>query len=308
MASYYISMDSGNDTTGDGTSGNPYKTLDKGMSVLSAGDTLYIATSTTDYLWTVRSSIPSGVSVIGSTQPSPVSGRYVKISAGGADPEWNINGDITLRNLWFDNGTYAAYKSPFKISKSASLAQTINVENCIFSNISGTWATGGRGGVFGGGTANGLWTQPSVSITFLGCLFQNIESYASTSAYSLVITYGSAWDIKFISCTYYSGTPSHYALGTLVAIYSTSPTATVTLQNMIIDNNSGSDLYIYGSYTIVLSNSYPSSIDGSTYTNIQATNVTITNSTNAAPQFLDVGASDFRLKPTSPAIDRGVII
>ena len=53
---------------------------------------------------------------------------------------------------------------------------------------------------------------------------------------------------------------------------------------------------------------YDFTMQGSTYTNITTTNGTITNSTNADAQFIDPASNDFRLKPTSPAIDRGIVI
>ena len=40
--SYYVSPKQGNDTSGDGTLSNPYKTLTKAVSVISGGDIIYL--------------------------------------------------------------------------------------------------------------------------------------------------------------------------------------------------------------------------------------------------------------------------
>ena len=46
MATYYVDGVGGNDSTGNGTSGNPWKTLGKGYAMLNAGDTLRARTAT----------------------------------------------------------------------------------------------------------------------------------------------------------------------------------------------------------------------------------------------------------------------
>lgn len=41
---YYLDYDNGNDSTGDGTTGSPWKTLTKAQSVMVSGDTIYLRT------------------------------------------------------------------------------------------------------------------------------------------------------------------------------------------------------------------------------------------------------------------------
>ena len=43
MATWYVSLDTGNDTTGNGTVGNPYKQITRAASVGSQGDTIMVA-------------------------------------------------------------------------------------------------------------------------------------------------------------------------------------------------------------------------------------------------------------------------
>jgi hypothetical protein len=42
MANWYVNYDAGNDSTGDGSIGDPYKTIDKAIDVCSAGDTIHV--------------------------------------------------------------------------------------------------------------------------------------------------------------------------------------------------------------------------------------------------------------------------
>lgn len=308
MASYYVSWDTGNDGNAGTSAGSPFKTVDKGLSVLATSDTLYIAASTTAYTWTNRT-IPAGVSIIGSVKPNPVNGSYVKISAAGASVYWYFLGSYTLQNLWLDNVINTASSGIIYLNRSATGVIVANYTDCIISNLAGASSTGGRGGILNGGTSVGAYTATSITFNITNCLFKNIESYNSASAGCLFVqNSGTAFTFNLNGCTWYQGTPTLTALDAIVGDYS-ADLSTVNINNMALVNDSGTNLAIHGAYNAASMIAwFDFTMQGSTYTNITTTNGTITNSTNADAQFIDPASNDFRLKPTSPAIDRGIVI
>ena len=116
----------------------------------------------------------------------------------------------------------------------------------------------------------------------------------------------SVWTVLFENCTYYSSSSATPAFGALVSYYS-GTTPPVTFTNMVIQNDSGTDLVMNGTGSPTFTPT-ACALEGSVYENITTTNVTITDSDNADPQMLDPANNDFRLKPASPAIDRGVLV
>jgi len=65
----------GNDTSGDGTSGTPYLTIAKGVSEASAGDTVYVVAGTYNISSTII--LPVGVSLMGAGDTTIISSTYV---------------------------------------------------------------------------------------------------------------------------------------------------------------------------------------------------------------------------------------
>jgi len=58
----YVS-ETGNDSTGDGSSGNPYLTISKGVTEATVGDTVYIVAGTYNINATID--VPVGISIRG---------------------------------------------------------------------------------------------------------------------------------------------------------------------------------------------------------------------------------------------------
>ena len=304
---YYVSWDTGNDGN-VGSQASPFKTVDKGLSVLATNDTLYIKASTTAYTWTSRT-IPAGVSIIGDVKPNPVSNNYVKISGAGADVYWLFLGSYTLQNLWLDDVKDTNTSGIIFFNRTATGVIVANYTDCIISNLAGTSSSAGRGGILSGGTSVGAYTATSITFNMTNCLFKNIESYGSASAGCLFVqNSGTAFTFNLNGCTWYQGTPTLTALDAIVGDYS-ADLSTVNINNMALVNDSGTNLAIHGAYSgASMSAWYDFTMQGSTYTNITTTNGIINNSTNADAQFIDPASNDFRLKPTSPAIDRGIVI
>src|SRR5437868_9879647 len=78
---YYVNASTGNDTTGNGTVGTPWKTIKKGMAVATSGDIIYVAAGTYDTTngETFPITVKSGVQLIGAGATTTI------IDANGAN-------------------------------------------------------------------------------------------------------------------------------------------------------------------------------------------------------------------------------
>ena len=307
MANIYVDIDLGSDSN-PGTQASPYKTFSKGVSTIATGDTLYLEASTTAYTW-VSKTFPADVSIIGSVKPDPVAGSYVKIDGFGASLSWTFTASYNIQNIWLNNVVNSTYSTLIGIDRNTTGPIVANYTDCIISNMASSASTAGRGGVLMGGGSVSAYKASSITFNMTNCVFKDIEAYNSTAAGCLFInSSGTQHVLNMTSCSWYQGTPTRYALDAIVGDYAFN-LSTVNIKNMAIVNNSGQNLTIHGAYGSADMNAwYSYDIDGSTYTNIVTTNGNITNSTNADAMYLDPATNDFRLKPTSPAIDRGVII
>jgi len=82
MATYYINADTGDDTTGDGSQGNPWQTLLKTVSSTTSGDTIFVQNATNTYTITTNMNL-SGRDIIGeSTSGSVLTSNGTRIDNG----------------------------------------------------------------------------------------------------------------------------------------------------------------------------------------------------------------------------------
>jgi len=109
-ATYYLDADEGNDTTGDGSSGNPWATLTKAQATVVSGDTVKLY----------------GGNYGAFAQTNPSYSSYVTYEAvdGDGDPpiftSATVNRTTTLadvylrfRDIWFDNGGLIVYRTRY---------------------------------------------------------------------------------------------------------------------------------------------------------------------------------------------------
>lgn len=82
MANWYCDYTNGNDTTGSGTSGNPYKTVQKCVNVATGGDTIFIANTSAQIL-------TSAISWTGGWTADNT--KYTRFAS------WNNGGSITVQ-------------------------------------------------------------------------------------------------------------------------------------------------------------------------------------------------------------------
>jgi hypothetical protein len=125
---HYIST-IGNDQTGDGTTGKPWKTLYKACSsVTTAGDTIYVRAGT--YSETVTSKLAPGVSLIGEGVTSIITSATLKA-------EWTpvidmrsssvVDGKQSISNLKFDGNSLNAAQAIWIAKRN-----NVKIHHCTF--------------------------------------------------------------------------------------------------------------------------------------------------------------------------------
>jgi hypothetical protein len=120
MATYYINADTGNDTTGDGSQGNPWLTLSKTVSSTVSGDTIFVQNATNTYTITSNMNL-SGRDIIGeSTSGAVLTSNGNSINSG------LVANSVT--NLKFYN---------IACPNSYNAVLRANTYNCMFDTITG---------------------------------------------------------------------------------------------------------------------------------------------------------------------------
>ncbi len=162
MDEVYIST-TGNDTTGDGTIGNPYASLSKGILETNPNGTLHVATGTYTGALNVGITIDKNISIIGDDQATTI------IDAEGNDRIFTIETGYTvnIQNLTLQNGNSdvggAIYNSG-----------TLNITNTIL--------TGNKTTMMGGAIYNYHWpAEDTITANITGCTFNSNTSNGSDS-------------------------------------------------------------------------------------------------------------------------------
>jgi hypothetical protein len=268
MATYYINADTGNDTTGDGSQGNPWLTLSKANSSSASGDTIFCQNSTSPYSISGTISFSQDKIVIGESKEQVVftnnntSSAVFYFSVGAA-----VN--VIIRNISFSNITSSgSYNGLWRNSGTASF------ENCIFSGLVGSTILG---------VSSGTWNITS-------CLFYNFtgnpfhyRSGALFNVYNNVIIFENS-------------TPN-----SLFGQLDTG--AGSNLKNNIFLNISEANVRFDFGNTPILS-----CVTNCLSTGFINLPTDLTNLTNTDPLFIDAANRNYNLSPSSPCIDAGTLI
>ena len=307
MATYYLNNDTGSNGNAGTSAGAAWGTWVYALGKLSTGDTLYVEATSTPYAMGNVSNIPA-CSIIGSAKPNPITGVAVKVDGSGGNYYHWCNAGYNMTNIWFDNIQDTDNNGLFYLNRAGSSGHNVfNWDNCIFSNLRGGSSSAGRGGIFSGGGAVSGYGADSLTWNATNCKFINLEAYSSSSAGCAWVANNAPHAINLDHCDWYSTTPTNYALDTIVGDYSVD-VSTVTITNSNIANNSGQTLGVHTNYSGAGYNSnFTYTFDGGTYTDIDTTSGTITNSSNSDALYIDPANWDFRLQGSSPAINRGEI-
>ena len=283
---YYLNADTGNDSTGDGSSSTPWLTISKAHTEASSGDTVVCQDSTATYSF-VNNTFTKTLIIEG--EQNDASGAV--FDGGGNGAYWHFNGvvpelsKITFQNIathvngiieltlvngeqhkinncvftidkFVDSNRYSA-GSIYPVTDSGDVDSSIDIENCIF-NI----------------TANAL-----------SVIFQNriIGKYNITG-----------------SVVYISGDTVLKGL-----FVSNKAGSSYILKNCIVQNASSvTQLYRYtysgtASQTITYSDVYG---DFSDVPSLGTGTIT------SDPLFVDSANGNFNLRPSSPCFDTGSLI
>jgi len=305
MADIYCDADSGDDGTGDGSSGNPYETLNKGITEASADDTVKLVPATADYTW-VSDSIPAGLTIESSTgvPPDIVKGEYARVNGGGAVIQWTLGGNITCNNIAFYNVRSSDAGSPFKWGSLSGIDQVITMNDCVFEDTENALSTGGRGGIFGNGNSVSVPPQNSITVRMNRCLLYNNKGDATNYSGFIHTTSTGLFTVEIYECTIYNDSTGN-GLEKIVANYSTNG-CVPTYRNCLFVNDHADDLSPCQRYS---GGSESSNVNYTDYNgNVDTTGVTFSNSNDQDPEFLDKAGGDFRLKASSPSIGTGQLV
>jgi hypothetical protein len=204
---------SGNDSTGNGTTGTPYKTLAKAIAAAAAGDTIlmgdgtYAEDSGSGYLSVTRQFGTTPVIV------APESGLPGKVIVTGGSSTANavIFGNAT--GFTFDNITFQCQANTvnYAVRFSSGSEQNLLFTRCTFT----TWSQAGQKNT----CVKGTWTAASMAaanIAFEACTFNQIGHWA---AYGLYLdanpsdSNGGASNIEVRSCQFRMGGVCIYLRG-----------------------------------------------------------------------------------------------
>lgn len=290
MTTWYINADTGNDTTGDGSSGNPWSTLSKAYTSAVDGDTIYCQSATANYTFSnqtlAKTLVIRGV--------SPVQ-RAVFDGASTARV-WTISKNLTIKNIEFQNITQLVFNSGIFLFAASS---TVEFQNCIFRDLIIYGRASARGGMVA------LSTPCNANLTFDSCLLENITNtfVAGGSEYpTLFGNFQLGYNIylDFSHCVIYTGSATN--MNVILFGQHQNAITHVTLTNSIISNQSGATQYykyVYGTSGNILT-----TCDFHNITDVPSGTGNITSD----PLFYDAANGNFNLRPMSPCIGSGTLV
>lgn len=300
MADIYFDLTSGNDTTGDGSSGNPYQTLTKAHTQASDGDTLILKDGVHTLVAGSNLIMTKSVTITSESQDANlcvIDGVDLYYYAVQAPP----NKSMTLSHITF---TRLLIKNEQQVVRTRDRhGVTVDVNNCIFSYcLPGTPAAQDQilGGNAGGGGNNQIFTVNN-------CLFYENASLGALVGLSTTDT--STLNIN--NCTIFNSTNN-------IKSFAWQSLGIINMKNNIMYNNYISNtalvlwiinagvLNFYNNciYNIGLGNIYLAMAQ----TGVESIPDVDQNNIETDPLFVDAPNGDFRLRPSSPCIDTGTVL
>lgn len=291
MATWNLNADTGSDTTGTGSSGAPYATFAKALTVYSAGDTIYFQNSTAHYSF-LTATIDKNCTITGQSKSGVI------LNGNGGIPQWTMkNATISVSNITFYNaytggsGTYGMF-APHGATSNTTLSFT----ECDFKDIH-----------LGNHSLAGIWSQLSLAtgivytVTIHKCRGYRIETVGANSPFIAFRTGNvatenftmteSTWDFKATATGYF-----YYLDNTA------GGTVTQTVKNCIFAVRSGNMNWrnIFGSstWTVTYTTIYG-------VTSVHSSITSQTGVTQTDPLFVDADNENLNLRQTSTKIDAG---
>lgn len=281
---YYINADTGNDSTGNGSSGSPWATLSKANTVAAAGDTIVVQKATATY------AIPSA-NIKALTIQASAYGDAV-FDGGGANPQMQLIDGATFSKLIFQNCVQPnASGGLFIFSNLWGGSGTATFNNCTLRNYTITdTSASDLNSIFQSNYTNG-------SFVLSNCLIYGIKRTAAGAT-----TSGLFGGVSRISALTLTGCTIGLEETTYPVKYifaSTQNPITLTVKNCIIANLSGGIItWARGSITT----------QTITYSDLYALTGTPTlgaGCITSGPLFVDAVGGNFRVRPQSPCLNTG---
>lgn len=302
MADLYCDSVLGDDSTGDGSSGNPYKTVDECLDNASDNDTVYLVPNGSANTYDFETgSAPAGIT-IKSTQTLVDRPNYTNAywDGGSTTKMISTNGDITVEDVVIQNVNSTSGASPFKFANVAGTI-TMTFNRCVVDETVNNFSTGGRGGFVGNGNSVSLGNPTLINVYFNDCRISNFGGEGFVYATVGIVKY------YFNETTIYND--SSHEGKRLVASYSTSDLEP-ELTNCIIRNEHATDLGIFVRYNNT-SGRGGAILDHCNYTGEDTTEMagnTTTDCTTDNPQLRDPSAGDYSLENDSPVLGTGKLV
>lgn len=284
MADHYINADSGDNSTGDGSSSSPWETLAYAYTQASDGDTIYVQAATATYDWTDLT--PSNGITVSGVSGDPGDAIF---DGGGLDIAWHFESDWTFENLTFRNAVCTTlWDGLWEIRNDANLT----FSNCIIHDIVNNLNHDVSG--IAGIIQFEYNDDTSKSLTLTDCLFYQMSSFKENPvAYSLIGSGSAGGSSTITRCTFDLSVYDGHQLKQFSDIRG-GDTNLMTVSGCIFYSDTSID---FGDVTGGSSFSY------NCYYNV--TDKGGTGSITSDPLFVDAQNSNYKLRPTSPCIGTG---
>lgn len=291
MAVYYIST-TGDDTTGDGSQGNPWATLSKFLSSSSGGDTCMVEDGT--YNFTTNTVIINRTITAVNNTKAIFRGPGTSTSLG-----FEFREDNEINGIVFEN-FYKFGIFHFQITPGLS-----SFNYCIFRN---NIIPPGPGGHNSGMFKTDLSSSDNTRVVMLGCLLYG--NYAISASGDSCAVWSGVASNDYVDLTMNNCVIANTVQGTTTlrsfAYSQSGGSMKLTCNNTIFYNASGEVFKMQTGSTNTIVNE---SINYCDLYQITLNSVTIGDGIiTSNPLFVDESNGNFQLSPSSPCIDAGTLV